>query len=312
MRGIHRRRYCDDDEIGLRECCRISRHGELVCSAQVLARHLAGWIDEPAIAFNLGVRQVEADGLALPAELDSERQAHVSQANDGDYAHEFPCRLLAIAVLVLARRRQAACPGSAANILAGRGAPSRPRSRMAILWSAPPCPRSCLPQIRPPRTCAMCVKSNGKQLKWLLMNLSALAARRVRVTLNKMHIALPLPFMAVLNWLSLTARNRLTEFFARRRARLGQPCRIAPRCSVARLCHRAAHLAAFYKALSEGLLNRETRTRSNLMRKRGSSGHKRIISIEPSVSILNSSASCRRLATPFTPASSQSSVFTSF
>ena len=62
-------------------------------SAQICARHLAGRIDEPAIAFNLGLRQVEADGLALLAELDGERQAHVSQTHDRDYAHDFPILL---------------------------------------------------------------------------------------------------------------------------------------------------------------------------------------------------------------------------
>jgi hypothetical protein len=43
----------------------------------------------------------------------------------------------------------------------------------------------------------MCVKSNGKQLKWLLMSLSALAARCMLVTPNKIHVALPLLFTAV-------------------------------------------------------------------------------------------------------------------
>jgi hypothetical protein len=69
-RQVNRRQHHNDNEIGLRECLRIGGHSGLGSGAQVLARHLSGWIDEIALAFNLGLRQVDADGLALLAEFD--------------------------------------------------------------------------------------------------------------------------------------------------------------------------------------------------------------------------------------------------
>ena len=104
------------------------------------------------------------------------------------------------------------------------------------------------------RTHARCAKFNGKQLEWLLMILSALAARCVRVTRTR--------YTSPCHWLSWpcsTGSPHCPEssdrLFARRRARLGDPCRIATRCSVTRVRDRAAHLAAFQRALSDGLLN---------------------------------------------------------
>src|SRR5688500_86037 len=94
VRRIYRRGHRDDDEIRLRERRRIASHRELAGSAQLRARHFAGGIDEPSIVLDLGLRQIEAHGFKLLAELDRERQTDVSKANDGNYGHDFTPRVM--------------------------------------------------------------------------------------------------------------------------------------------------------------------------------------------------------------------------
>ena len=58
--------------------------------AQILARYLARRIAELAVTVDFGGRQVETDGVKFLAKFHRERQAHVSQSDNGDdFLHFF-------------------------------------------------------------------------------------------------------------------------------------------------------------------------------------------------------------------------------
>ena len=87
MRGIDRRRYGHDDEVGLGEHGRVGVTAELRGGTQILGRDLAGRVAEFAVGCNLLGRQVEAEGAVLLAELHGERESDVTEPDDGDGGH---------------------------------------------------------------------------------------------------------------------------------------------------------------------------------------------------------------------------------
>jgi len=81
---VHRGRNGNDQKVGAGETARIGGGFESRGGAQVFARNFAGGVGELPIGVDLGLGKVEADGLELPAEFNSQRQPDVAEADDGE------------------------------------------------------------------------------------------------------------------------------------------------------------------------------------------------------------------------------------
>ena len=79
---VDRRRDRYHNVIGLGQRGRVVGDVQLGCFAQFRFRHFAGRVAELAVILNLGLGQVETDGLAFLTELYRQGQAHITEAYD--------------------------------------------------------------------------------------------------------------------------------------------------------------------------------------------------------------------------------------
>ncbi len=81
---VNRGRHRNDEEIGVLEPGRIARHRELARSRKLRAADVAHRVHAPAVGGDLLFAYIEADGGQRLAEGDRQRQAYVSEADDGN------------------------------------------------------------------------------------------------------------------------------------------------------------------------------------------------------------------------------------
>ena len=84
MRVVDRRGHRDDDEICLCQHGGVGAAAQLRGRAQFVAADFTGRVEEALVRGNLLGRHVEAERAVLLAELDGERQTHVSETDDGN------------------------------------------------------------------------------------------------------------------------------------------------------------------------------------------------------------------------------------